>query len=97
VLSFRQLRRGEIITIMLYLAGFLALLTGQFGQPTNLGFAVFLGGLCLASANKKEMPSETERLEPAPALPQMARRSRYAEQLHHSSAAPRDSDDSADW
>jgi hypothetical protein len=97
VLSFRQLRRGEIITIMLYLAGFLALLTGQFGQPTNLGFAVFLGGLCLASANKKETPSETERLEPAPARAQMARRSRYAEQLHHSSAAPRDSDDSADW
>jgi hypothetical protein len=82
---------------MLYLAGFLALLTGQFGQPTNLGFAVFLGGLCLASANKKQMPSETERLEPAPARAQMARRSRYAEQLHHSSAAPRDSDDSADW
>jgi hypothetical protein len=95
VLSFRQLKRGEIITIMLYLAGFLALLTGQFGQPTNLGFAVFIGGLCLASANRK-MPSETEHLEPALVRPQMARRSHYAERLHHSSAAPRDSDDSAD-
>jgi hypothetical protein len=94
VLSFKQLKRGEILTIMLYLAGFVALLTGQFGQPTNLGFAVFLGGLCLASANKT--PSETEHLELAPARPQIARRSRYAEQLHHSSAAPRDSDDFAD-
>jgi hypothetical protein len=94
VLSFKQLKRGEILTIMLYLAGFLALLTGQFGQPTNLGFAVFIGGLCLASANTKNMASETEQLEPA--RPQMPRRSRYAEQLHHSSAAPRDSDDSAD-
>jgi hypothetical protein len=97
VLSFRQLKRGEILTIMLYLAGFVALLTGQFGQPTNLGFAVAISGLCMASANKKMMSSEIERLKPAAARPQIARRSRYAEQLHHSSAAPRDSDDSADW
>lgn len=98
LLSFRQLKRGEILSLMLYCAGFLALLNGQFGQPTNLGFAVFISGLCLASANKKETASETERLEPArPARPQMPRRSRYAERLHHSSAAPRDSDDSPDW
>jgi hypothetical protein len=100
MLSLRQLMRGEILTILLYGAGFLALLNGQFGQPTNLGFAVFIGGLILASANKGKVASEMERLEPAqPARPQMARRSPYAEQLHHSSAAPapRDSDDSPDW
>jgi hypothetical protein len=97
VLSFRQLRRGEILTIMLYCAGFIALLTGQFGQPTNLGFAVSIGGLCLASANKRKRRPGTEHLEPAQARPQIARRSRFAEQLHHSSAAPRDPDDSADW
>jgi hypothetical protein len=96
VLSFRQLRRGHILTIMLYLAGFLALLSAQFGQPTNLGFAVVIGGLCIASGNTKNEGSQTE-LEPArPARPRMARRSRFAEQLHHSSAAPRDSDDFAD-
>ena len=96
--SFRQLKRGQIFPIMLYSAGFLAILTGQFGQPTNLGFAVFMCGLVLAAANEKEKAPETEELEPArPPRPQMARRSPYAEQLHHSSAAPRDPDDSPDW
>ena len=98
LLSLRQVRRGEILTILLFGAGFLGLLNGQFGQPTNLGFGVFVSGLCLASANKKERTSETEGLEPElPARPQLARRSPHAEQLHHSSAAPRDSDDSPDW
>jgi hypothetical protein len=95
--SFRQLKRGQIFPIMLYSAGFLAILTGQFGQPTNLGFAVSICGLILAAGNKNEEASETEELEPArPARPQMARRSPYAAQLHHSSAAPRDPDDSSD-
>ncbi len=100
MLSLRQLMRGEILTILLYGAGFLALLNGQFGQPTSLGFAVFICGLILASANKGKVALETERLEPdRAARPQMARRSPYAEQLHHTSAAPapRDSDDSPDW
>jgi hypothetical protein len=98
MLSLRQVRRGEILTIVLFGAGFLGLLNGQFGQPTNLGFGVFVSGLCLASANKKERTSETEDLEPAPPeRPQLPRRSPHAEQLHHSSAAPRDSDDSPDW
>lgn len=96
--SLRQLKSGQILTIMLYSAGFLSILTGQFGQPTNLGFAVFICGLILATGNEKEKAPETEGLEPArPARPPIARRSPYAEQLHHSSAAPRDSDDSPDW
>jgi hypothetical protein len=99
LLSLRQVKRGEILTIMLFCAGFLGLINGQFGQPTNLGFGVFVSGLCLACANRKERTSEeTEALEPAPPeRPQLARRSPYAEELHHSSAAPRDSDDSPDW
>jgi hypothetical protein len=97
VLSFRQLRRGQILSLMMYLAGFLALLTGQFGQPTNLGFAVVIGGLCIAAANAKDDRSQAGPSEPTqPARPRIARRSRFAEQLHHSSAAPRDSDDFAD-
>ena len=96
VLSFKRLKRGEILTIMLYLAGFVALLTGQFGQPTNLGFAVVIGGLCIAAGNIRDKPPQIQDAAPS-ALPRIARRSRFAEQLHHSSAAPRDSDDSADW
>ena len=95
LLSFRKLARGEIFPIMLFAAGFVPLLNGQLGQPTNLGFAVFVCGLCLASMNKEETASETELLEPAPpSRRHTARRSRYAERLHHSSAAPRHSDDS---
>jgi hypothetical protein len=95
LLSFRKLKHGEIFPIMFFAAGFVSLLNGQFGQPTNLGFAVFVCGLCLASANTKETASETELLEPAPPTRRhVARRSRYAERLHHSSAAPRNSDDS---
>ena len=93
--SFRKLKEGEIFSIMLFAVGFVPLLNGQFGQPTNLGFAVFVCGLCLASANTKETDSEIELLEPAPPRRRLtARRSRYAERLHHSSAAPRNSDDS---
>jgi hypothetical protein len=69
-------------------------LNGQFGQPTNLGFAVFVCGLCLAAANTKEV-SETELVEPAQTTRRPpSRRSRYAERLQHSSAPHRNSDDS---
>lgn len=94
--SFRQLKRGEILPIMLYCAGFLSLLNGQFGQPTNLGFATFVCGLCLAAANTK-MPSE-DKPSPVPngsSLRPRARRSRYAERLH-APATPPYPDDFAD-
>jgi hypothetical protein len=92
--SFRQLKRGELLPVMLYGAGFLSLLNGQFGQPTNLGFSVFICGLCLAAGNvKTPAPSEAPT---GPARPRMARRSRYAERLHGATAAPAHSDDFAD-
>jgi hypothetical protein len=92
--SFRQLKRGEILPIMLYCAGFLSLLSGQFGQPTNLGFAVFVCGLCLAAANTK---TPVELPEPdGPALRRVARRSRYAERIHTLPAARRHPDDFVD-
>jgi hypothetical protein len=98
LLSFRQLRQGNILTIILYATGFLSLLSGPFGQPTSLGFCVFLSGICLASANRKVIGLGAERIGPElPARPQLARRSRFAEQLHRSSVAPREPDDSADW
>jgi hypothetical protein len=90
--SFRQLKRGEILPIMLYCGGFLSLLNGQFGQPTNLGFAVFVCGLCLAAGNTTA-PAESETLPPPS---QMARRSRYAERLHGATAARHHPDDFVD-
>lgn len=94
LLSYRQLKRGNIFPIMLYCAGFLSLLNGQFGQPTNLGFAVFVCGLCLAAANTKT-PVDL----PVPdggALRRTARRSRYAERIHTLPAARRHPDDFVD-
>ncbi|HVF70542.1 MAG TPA: hypothetical protein VM940_02940 [Chthoniobacterales bacterium] len=91
--SYRQLKGGDILPLMLYCAGFIALLNGQFGQPTNLGFAVFLSGLCLAAAN---ISSGRAVLDPQPGvLKPTARRSRYAEQIH-SSVARRHPDEFAD-
>jgi hypothetical protein len=93
LVSVRTLKQGNILPIMLYAAGFLALLNGQFGQPTTLGFAAFLPGLCLAATNRK-----TSGLELGPQTPEdsplrrTARRSRYAEQLH-SVPGPRHPDD----
>lgn len=82
LVSIRRLKEGNILPIMLYCAGFLSLLNGQFGQPTNLGFAVFVCGLCLAAANPG-IPAESEPSGPhIPALRPVARRSRYAEGLH---------------
>jgi hypothetical protein len=92
--SLRQLKRGQILPIMLCCAGFLSLLSGQFGQPTNLGFAVFVCGLCLAAGNTKT-PMELP-VPDGPALRRMARRSRYAERIHTLPVARRHPDDFAD-
>jgi hypothetical protein len=83
LLSIRKLKEGNTLPIMLYAAGFLALLNGQFGQPTTLGFATFLCGLCLAATNRQTTGLELgpEASEDPPQR-RIARRSRYAEQLH---------------
>lgn len=93
LLSYRLLKRGEILPIMLFFAGCISLLNGQFGQPTSLGFAVFVCGLCLATGNREtttpEAGSSTSTARP---LQRVARRSRYAERLHTPDVAHRTSD-----
>lgn len=92
-ISLRALKQGNILPVMLYAAGFLALLNGQFGQPTTLGFAAFLPGLCLAATNRKDSGAELGPQTPEDSPPRrIARRSRYAEQLH-SIPGPRHPDD----
>jgi hypothetical protein len=93
--SFRQLKRGELLPLLLYAAGFLSFLSSQFGQPTNLGFSVFICGLCLAAGNTST-PSETEPPRPQNPVRRIARRSRYAEQLHGAAAARPNPDDFVD-
>jgi hypothetical protein len=91
--SYQLLKRGEILPIMLFCAGFISLLNGQFGQPTSLGFAVFVCGLCLATGNREITAPEAEAsTSTGRPLRRVARRSRYAERLHTSGAPHRNSD-----
>ncbi|WP_236059493.1 hypothetical protein [Chitinophaga rhizophila] len=54
-LSFNRLRReGDMLAWMLVSDCFLLLAQGQWGQPTALGFSVFVAGLVLASLREDE-------------------------------------------
>jgi hypothetical protein len=86
LLSLRSLKRGEILPILLFSVGFVALLNGQFGQPTNLGFAVVLNGLCLAATLPRRPgaiePVSGNGLKPDAISKRLPRRSEYASRLH---------------
>jgi hypothetical protein len=67
------------------------MISGQFGQPTILGFAVFVTGLALAAMPKEivapviaETPSQGSKV----AIKPVRGRSAYAERLHGPSATP---------
>jgi hypothetical protein len=82
-LSLRALRRDEFLPILLFGASGVVMLNGQFGQPTTLGFAVILNGLCLVAATR--IPSDssnTPLVSESPATRARPRRSAYAERLH---------------
>jgi hypothetical protein len=85
--SLRALKLGEVLQILLFFCAFLAVLNGQLGQPTTLGFTIVLAGLCLAAANPGEEPTpedeeETEEgVEPKP----LPRRSAFADRIHNAS------------
>ena len=82
-LSFTALRRGDLLPILIFSSGFILLLNGQLGQPTTLGFATLLNGLCLA-ATRPRIDSQTSAL-PQPDQPlakTLPRRSAYANRLH---------------
>lgn len=48
--SLRSMLAGRPLALLLFGACALNVVSGQFGQPTSLGFAVFGAGLCLAAA-----------------------------------------------
>ena len=99
-LSLRALGYGETLPIILFSASFVALLNGQLGQPTILGFAVFFSGLCLASTKiGSEMPRPAPRKfippPPAPAS-KILGRSAYAARLHGIEGGPAKTNGSVD-
>jgi hypothetical protein len=81
--AVRQVRAGNTLPLFLFSAGLFILLQGPFGQPTSLGFAVVLAGLCLAAKPVEEAPLPQPVGEPMNPQPVRVRgRSRYAERLH---------------
>jgi hypothetical protein len=81
VSSWRALREDSL-PLLLFGASSLVVISGQFGQPTTLGFACLGGGLCLAAAGPAApAPLESNiRIKALP--PQIRGRSKYAETLH---------------
>ena len=78
-----QVRRGNTLPLFLFSAGLFLILQGTFGQPTSLGFAVVLAGLCLAARPVEEAPvpeSAEETMNPPKV--RLRGRSKYAERLH---------------
>jgi len=61
--SFSKLRAGDLLPWMLLSDAFLLVAQGGWGQPTSLGFSVFVGGLIMASMQDDEeevLPIEEE-------------------------------------
>ena len=85
-LSVKSVRVGNALPLLLFAAGFIPMLSGQFGQPTILGFAVFVMGLTLAARNEEaSIPTPAPKLpasRPASAPPRIRGRSVYADRLH---------------
>jgi hypothetical protein len=92
LLCLRSVKRNNVLPLLLFSSSFLPLLSGQFGQPTILGFAVFTMGLALAARTEDDESIETgPRSDRATGTGErvIGRRSAYAERMH-GPAAPRD-------
>lgn len=90
-LCLKSVRGGNILPLLLFSSSFLSLVNGQFGQPTVLGFTVFVTGLALAArdeAKEKALSRPAPRSGPTTNRV-IGRRSAYAERLH-GPVAPRD-------
>jgi hypothetical protein len=77
-------KSGNLLPLLLFGSGFLPMLSGQFGQPTILGYAVFASGLALAATKDPSViPSGPQPvLSEPPPVKTMPGRSAYAEKLH---------------
>jgi len=86
LLCIRSVKLGNVLPLLLFSSSFLPLLSGQFGQPTVLGFAVFVTGLALAARKEEEVKTELTSADEATRLEPVARplprRSAYASRLH---------------
>jgi hypothetical protein len=81
LLCLRSVRLGNVLPLLLFSSAFLPMLTGQFGQPTILGFAVFATGLTLAARNEEKLLTSADLKSP-PGANRIPSRSAFAERLH---------------
>jgi hypothetical protein len=91
--SLRSVKAGNLLPLLIFACGFLPMLTGQFGQPTTLGFAVFAIGLSLAAQKMDVLDSSSDTGDVPPSAPpvrRIPRRSEYASRLHGAPAAQRE-------
>ncbi len=80
--AFAALGRENPLPVLLFFYVTPLMLTGQFGQPTTLGFAVIGAGLCLAAARDAEETEPELGLIEAASETLRRGRSPYAEHLH---------------
>jgi hypothetical protein len=96
-LCLRSVRRGNMLPLLLFSSGVLPMISGQFGQPTILGFAVFATGLTLAAMNIEESEPPVGAAIASSRMKRIVRgRSAYAERLHNSGAEHAQSNGSVD-
>jgi hypothetical protein len=87
-LSFRALKRDSLLPILLFGAGGIVLLNGQLGQPTTLGFAALLSGLCLAAVQPRVIDSKIEPPIEQQTVRRLPRRSAFASRIHGPEIGP---------
>lgn len=75
-------RRNHTLPLLLAGVSGTDLVTGQFGQPTALGLAVFTAGLALAAAQPGGLGAAPPTAPNPPRETKVRGRSRYAERLH---------------
>jgi hypothetical protein len=100
ILCLRSVKLGNVLPLLLFSSSFMPMLSGQFGQPTILGFAVFTTGLALAAKNEEQLltPAELQTARPrAVEVKNVVRgRSAYAARLHTSKSGTGPSNGSVD-
>ena len=84
-LCLRAVSLGNVLPLLLFSSTCLPLINGQFGQPTILGFVVFVTGITLAALHNAEaQPKPPSIVPPVKAAARVRSRSAYAERLHGS-------------
>jgi len=100
LLCIRSVKQGDTLALLLFSSAFLPLISGQFGQPTLMGFVVLTTGLALAARQEeKDFNVEGEPELEAPTEPlarPLPRRSAYASRLHGPGAGQNQQNGSAD-